>query len=74
MFPSAGVVTTDFVYVRLHGSRALYESSYTDEELDAWATKIRRWRGSGRAVFVYFDNDIKTNAPFDAMRLIERVG
>ena len=72
-FPYAEEVTSDFVYVRLHGSRALYESSYTDEELDAWAAKIRRWRESGRTVFVYFDNDIKTNAPFDARRLIERV-
>jgi uncharacterized protein YecE (DUF72 family) len=29
---------------------------------------------SGRDVFVYFDNDIKTKAPFDARRLMERLG
>jgi uncharacterized protein YecE (DUF72 family) len=28
----------------------------------------------GRDVFVYFDNDVKGYAPYDAMRLIERVG
>jgi uncharacterized protein YecE (DUF72 family) len=28
-------------------------------------------RRKGRDVFVYFDNDIKTHAPFDAMRLVE---
>ena len=72
-FPSAEEVTAEFVYVRLHGSRQLYASSYTDEELDAWAAKIKRWRKSGRDVHVYFDNDMKTHAPFDAMRLIERV-
>jgi uncharacterized protein YecE (DUF72 family) len=71
-FPYAEEVTADFVYVRLHGSRQLYASSYTDEELDAWAAKMKRWRASGRDVYVYFDNDMKTHAPFDAMRLAER--
>jgi len=73
-FPTADEVTADFVYVRLHGSRQLYASSYTDDELDAWSAKIRRWRASGRDVYVYFDNDMKTHAPFDALRLMERVG
>ncbi|HTO05313.1 MAG TPA: hypothetical protein VL069_16500, partial [Opitutus sp.] len=26
-------------------------------------------RASGRDVYVYFDNDVKTHAPFDAMKL-----
>ena len=76
-FPYAEEVTADFVYVRLHGSRELYASGYTDEELDEWATRIRGWRDDprgGRDVYVYFDNDIKVHAPFDAMRLTERVG
>jgi uncharacterized protein YecE (DUF72 family) len=71
-FPCAEEVTTNFVYVRLHGSRQLYASSYTDDELDTWAAKIKRWRAGGRDVYVYFDNDMKTHAPFDAMRLMER--
>jgi uncharacterized protein YecE (DUF72 family) len=72
-FPYAEEVTADFVYVRLHGSRELYASSYTDAELDAWATKIAAWRATGRDVYVYFDNDAKVHAPFDAMRLAARV-
>ena len=72
-FPYAEEVTADFVYVRLHGSRELYASGYTDAELDDWAAKIETWRGSGRDVYVYFDNDIKAHAPFDATRLAERV-
>jgi uncharacterized protein YecE (DUF72 family) len=67
-------VTADFVYVRLHGSQELYASGYTDAELDSWATKLAAWRASGRDVYVYFDNDIKVHAPYDAMRLAERVG
>jgi uncharacterized protein YecE (DUF72 family) len=72
-FPYAEEVTADFVYVRLHGSQELYASGYTDAELDDWARKIDRWRASGREVYVYFDNDIKVHAPYDALRLAERV-
>jgi uncharacterized protein YecE (DUF72 family) len=72
-FPYAEEVTADFVYVRLHGSQELYASGYSDAELDAWAAKIAAWRRGGRDVYVYFDNDAKVHAPFDAMRLKERV-
>ena len=37
-------VTSDFVYVRLHGDVKLYESGYTDEALERWAKRIRAWR------------------------------
>jgi uncharacterized protein YecE (DUF72 family) len=73
-FPYAEEVTADFVYVRLHGSQELYASGYSDLELDEWAQRIGAWRATGHDVYVYFDNDIKVHAPFDAMRLAERVG
>jgi uncharacterized protein YecE (DUF72 family) len=72
-FPYAEKVTADFVYVRLHGSRELYASGYTDSELDGWARRIAGWRAEGLDVHVYFDNDAKVHAPFDAMRLAQRV-
>jgi uncharacterized protein YecE (DUF72 family) len=75
-FPYAEEVTADFVYVRLHGSQQLYVSGYTDAELDAWAKKIDAWQSSRRKVrdvYVYFDNDAKVHAPFDAAKLSERV-
>jgi uncharacterized protein YecE (DUF72 family) len=72
-YPYAEEVTADFVYVRLHGSRELYVSGYTDAELEAWARRVKRWRDKGRDVYVYFDNDAKVHAPFDALRLRERV-
>ena len=71
-FPYEERITADFVYIRLHGSTQLYVSGYTDAELDMWAAKIRRWRRRGD-VYVYFDNDAKVHAPFDAMRLAERL-
>jgi uncharacterized protein YecE (DUF72 family) len=80
-------VTSDFVYVRLHGDEKLYASGYADEALKLWARKMKAWaRGSvpkgsklvgpgkgatskRRDVYVYFDNDVKVHAPFDAMKL-----
>ena len=85
-------VTSDFIYVRLHGSEELYVSGYTDAALQEWARKIRAWASGrsprttrrfgspaplakvGRDVFVYFDNDAKVHAPFDAMSLASLLG
>lgn len=64
-------VTTDLVYVRLHGHTATYASGYTEVELRGWAMKVRRWLREGRDVHVYFDNDAFGHAPHDALRLLE---
>lgn len=79
-------VTSDFLYLRLHGDVEIYKSGYDDESLNWWADRIRLWR-SGREpgdrltisddkptrrtrdVYVYFDNDVKVRAPFDAISL-----
>jgi len=82
-------VTSDFVYCRLHGSEELYASGYDAKSLDRWADRVAAWakgeepanaervngaaRQRKRDVFVYFDNDIKVRAPFDAKALSERV-
>jgi len=63
------------VYVRLHGATKLYESGYSRRTLERWAARIDRFRnGIGKhEVFVYFDNDAKVRAPFDARTLMEIV-
>lgn len=91
-WPLMDDVTSDFVYVRLHGDAELYVSGYTPKALDSWAAKIAAWRDgddapnaklsatpttrrpTGRDVYVYFDNDVKTHAPYDAMSLAHRLG
>ena len=67
-WPYAEELTAELVYCRLHGDTELYVSGYSDAALHSWAERIRRWR-RGRDVFVYFDNDAKVHAPFDAQRL-----
>jgi uncharacterized protein YecE (DUF72 family) len=80
--------TADFVYVRLHGSEKLYVSGYGAKALNFWARRVRAWaRGEEapgshagskaparkRDVYVYFDNDAKVRAPFDAKALIAKL-
>lgn len=73
-WPFIEEVTADFVYVRLHGDKKLYVSGYGSASLDAWAEKIRAWTKRKKDVYVYFDNDVKVRAPFDAMNLAARLG
>ena len=72
-WPMAEAVTSDFVYVRLHGDTELYASGYSVEALDRWADKCRAWSEQGD-VYVYFDNDAKGFAPHDATALLSRLG
>jgi uncharacterized protein YecE (DUF72 family) len=90
-WPYAEDVTTDFVYLRLHGADELYVSGYGDDALDDWARKVKAWmrggepRGAARAsaytapsatgrdAWVFFDNDAKVRAPYDAMALADRL-
>jgi uncharacterized protein YecE (DUF72 family) len=42
-WPYAEDLTADFVYLRLHGSKELYASGYSDEALDHFAARIKLW-------------------------------
>ena len=59
----------DFVYVRMHGPKALFASEYTKKELEILAQKIKNWR-QNKDVFVYFNNDALGYAPQNAQTLI----
>jgi uncharacterized protein YecE (DUF72 family) len=72
-WPLLTEITADFMYVRLHGDVELYTSGYSEEALDRWAAMIRGWDASALDVYVYFDNDVKVRAPFDALSLAARV-
>jgi uncharacterized protein YecE (DUF72 family) len=66
---SPSEVTTGFVYVRLHGPGAAYQGRYTPEALQDWARRIAVWRGEGRDVYLYFDNDEAGHAAHNAEEL-----
>ncbi len=73
-WPTMHDATSDFRYVRLHGETELYASGYTDASLDRWASTCRSWLDQGHDVHVYFDNDARGHAPWDAVRLLDRLG
>jgi uncharacterized protein YecE (DUF72 family) len=64
-------VTTDLVYIRLHGHTRKYASSYSNASLAKWAARIRCWLKEDRDVHVYFDNDAEGAAPRNALTLLE---
>jgi uncharacterized protein YecE (DUF72 family) len=64
-------VTTDLVYIRLHGHTRKYASSYSKPALRKWATRVRGWLSENRDVHVYFDNDAEGAAPKNALTLLE---
>jgi uncharacterized protein YecE (DUF72 family) len=43
-FPYAEDLTSDFIYIRLHGATKLYVSGYNDKLLKWWANRIEHWR------------------------------
>ncbi len=42
-WPMVQDITADFVYMRLHGDKELYEGGYQDKALENWARRIRAW-------------------------------
>jgi len=67
--PAPWEVTASFVYVRGHGPGGRYRGHYSERMLKRWAKEIAVWKHSRKDVYVYFDNDQKSAAPADALRL-----
>ena len=70
-YPKAEVITADFVYIRMHGSRILFSSKYTKKELQDLSQKIRKRQGRGGDVYCYFNNDVYGFAVENAKELLK---
>jgi uncharacterized protein YecE (DUF72 family) len=64
-------ITTDFVYMRLHGSKRAYKGEYGTSGLRPWVKRIKKWASKRLDIFCYFDNDEKGYAVADAKRIKE---
>ena len=42
-WPQPHDITSDFLYLRLHGATELYRSRYSEAELRCWADRLRAW-------------------------------
>jgi uncharacterized protein YecE (DUF72 family) len=63
------VATSDFAYVRFHGSEGLYSSCYSEDELSRWAERIARLGQNVGVSYIYFNNDAEGFAVENAMTL-----
>jgi len=70
-YPKAEVVTADFVYIRMHGSKVLFSSKYTKKELSSLAQKIKKWLKQSLDVYCYFNNDFHGYAIENAKELLK---
>ncbi len=70
-WPLWNAVSSDLVYVRLHGHTRTYVSAYRRATLERWAERVQDWLAEGRSVHVYFDNTDAGAAVRDADRLAQ---
>ena len=70
---SPEIITTEYVYIRLHGPGEAYQGTYHHQTLHAWADKCQNWSRSGKDVYCYFDNDENGYAPINALTLQKKV-
>ncbi len=56
-YPCVEEATANLVYYRFHGPKEFFASKYSQQQLEYWATKMRRHLEAGRTVHAYFNND-----------------
>jgi len=66
-FRSPVVATTDFIYLRFHGSGTLYGGLYGDDSLAWWAEAATTIATNPRTVYAYFNNDANACAVRNAL-------
>lgn len=70
--PGDFIRTSENIYIRFHGSTAMYASDYSRRELASWAGKISN--SGAKKVFAYFNNDVGAFAPKNALELLKLLG
>ena len=48
--------------------------SYSDAVLQQWAKQCVEWQKRNKEVYIYFDNDEKGYAAFNARQLLQMIG
>src|SRR6185437_4368728 len=68
-FATHFAVTSNNVYIRFHGRKQLYATSYTNSELKEYAAHIKTWLREGKNVWVFFNNTANQHAIKNALTL-----
>lgn len=67
------IATADFVYLRFHGPKERYRSTYSQEQIEEFARLIWNFLLEDKLVFAYFNNDFNAYAVENAISLRESV-
>lgn len=67
------IVTSNFVYIRMHGPKSLFSSLYSKEDVKKLAKLTKKYLKDKKKVFIYFNNDAYGYAVKNAKELIREV-
>jgi uncharacterized protein YecE (DUF72 family) len=73
-FPYYEEITSKHIFLRFHGPKNLYSSTYDDDTLQAYAQKFCDWSKAGHTVWAFFNNDIHGYAFQNAAKLRQLTG
>ncbi len=76
LLPVDLTVTAPFSYVRWHGhgSRIWYDYTYHDDELREWVPRVESLRDRTEAVYGFFNNHFRGDAPVNCRTLADLLG
>lgn len=70
-WPSEMLVTTDFGYLRFHGPKEFAMSKYSEEDLKAYAARIKKLTDKANTFYIYFNNSYQAYAVQNAQSLLQ---
>ncbi len=73
IYPKKEVITSNFIYIRMHGPQSIFSSQYKLSEIKEMAKKINNWSLSGLNIYCYFNNDANGYAVKNAKMLLFEV-
>jgi uncharacterized protein YecE (DUF72 family) len=73
-FPYLEKITAKNIYIRFHGPGKLYDSSYSLEEMQAFAYKFMLWSEEGHTIWAFFNNTMNGHAIANIQQLKEMLG
>ena len=76
LLPVDLTVTAPFTYVRWHGhgTRIWYDYTYREDELREWVPRVEDLKQRTEAIFGFFNNHFRGDAPVNARTLSEMLG
>ena len=62
-------ITSDTIYIRLHGTNKKYSGSYSHQQLTGWKRWIENRLVKVKSAYIFFNNDDKGYAAKNALKL-----